>query len=234
MTQPLITVLMPTRGRPTLLRRCVENLLGRATDPSLLEFCFKVDDDDQESWKAVTELSVGHRLQAGIYQTPRGNGYADLHHWLGTMIQGTTGEWITSLSDDTLVLTDGWDELVARYPIYPDGIQVLFARVPQRPGSWECFFVRRKLLEVLGRFPPTPHADTWLASITVPIERAMHVEIHIDHAAAEAADDATTRERLATSRASLSHLCATATSREKLRDAEKLLNHIDRFAEGRA
>ena len=42
-----ISILLPTRKRISLLKKCRESLLDNAADPSKIQLLYGVDDDDQ-------------------------------------------------------------------------------------------------------------------------------------------------------------------------------------------
>jgi len=42
-----ISILLPTRKRISLLKKCRESLLDNASDPSKIQLLYGVDDDDQ-------------------------------------------------------------------------------------------------------------------------------------------------------------------------------------------
>ena len=44
-----VSILLPTRKRVPLLKKCVESLLDNAADPTKIQLLFGVDDDDPET-----------------------------------------------------------------------------------------------------------------------------------------------------------------------------------------
>ncbi len=44
-----VSILLPTRKRVPLLKKCVESLLDNASDPSKIQLLYGVDDDDQDT-----------------------------------------------------------------------------------------------------------------------------------------------------------------------------------------
>ena len=51
-----ISVLLPTRKRISLIKRCTESLLDNAKDPSKIQLLYGVDDDDSESLKFLKDV----------------------------------------------------------------------------------------------------------------------------------------------------------------------------------
>ena len=44
-----VSILLPTRKRVPLLKKCVESLLDNASDPTKIQLLYGVDDDDQDT-----------------------------------------------------------------------------------------------------------------------------------------------------------------------------------------
>ena len=57
-----ISVLLPTRKRVPLIKKCVESLLDNASDPSKIQLLFGVDDDDQKSMDFLKDIKYPIRL----------------------------------------------------------------------------------------------------------------------------------------------------------------------------
>ena len=59
---PLVSILIPTRGRSSSLCVAIDSLYSLAFDKSSIEFLLKVDDDDVETIETIKRLSrVGTR-----------------------------------------------------------------------------------------------------------------------------------------------------------------------------
>src|SRR5271165_3795073 len=89
-TKPLISILIPTRGRSVPLRQAVDSCYSLAKRKDWLEFIFKVDDDDTESL-STCEWFKGLGLNCQILTGPRRNGYFDMHHWVNSMAKASKG-----------------------------------------------------------------------------------------------------------------------------------------------
>ena len=76
---PLVTVLLPTRGRPKELFDSVESLYNLAINKDKIEFLFRVDTDDLPSIDVCNKLTES-LPNARMVVDRRGQGYADMHH----------------------------------------------------------------------------------------------------------------------------------------------------------
>lgn len=96
-----ISILMPTRGRPDLARRCLLSLIDNATCHEALEVVIYVDEDDPESHGiecqgVALQKIIGPRLTMGGLNS--------------ACLERATGDIIGVLNDDVVVRTRGWDQ----------------------------------------------------------------------------------------------------------------------------
>jgi hypothetical protein len=161
---PLISVIFPSRGRPTALERAVRSCLEKAQDPRRLEFCLKADDDDAATQERALQLQAGG-LPVQVLVSPRGAGYWDMHLWLDALAKLAKGDWLFVFNDDAEMVEQGWDQkLYDGVPLhgYP-GVQDVCLIVPW--GDPGFFFLRRRTYELLGHVSGDPCADTWIAAV---------------------------------------------------------------------
>ena len=161
---PLISVSLPTRGRPTLLTQAIHSLHEKSAFPDKIEYLFRADTDDKETIEACTSL-VHSLPQATLVVEPRGAGYVNIHHWHGRLCQLARGDWLLIFNDDAIMTTPRWDEIISTLPAdyfpCPD-VALAFFVSKDRPGCNEFFILRRTGVEILGYFSLSPHADNWL------------------------------------------------------------------------
>ena len=109
--KPSISLLMPTRGRPTLVDRFIESVVTHTTNLENVELILYVDDDDVGSHhlgsdKVSTKLIIGPRVSMGAY-----------NH---ACFEASRGDVIILVNDDMVIGTHGWDtkilDLNARIP----------------------------------------------------------------------------------------------------------------------
>ena len=227
---PLVSILIPTRGRVQKLLHAVDSCWSLACEKKLLEFVFKVDDDDQETLAIVEKLNAIVPYKCLV--TPRGRGYGDLHEWISMMAKLSSGVWILLFSDDAKMTTQGWDQQLALHPMFEDGINLLIPKVVQRSPTNEFLFLSRTVFDVLGWMGPSPHVDTWLATIMMMLDRAFYSSsIIIDHPNEDRDLTAVDREKV-TAQSSIA-LRDTDMVRLKVRDAVSLLDYMDRVSTAR-
>src|SRR6266853_3353466 len=99
-----LSIVVPTRGRPTELRRLVESLEATTADPGGIEVILVTDlDDDTANDLPQTRLRLKHRrvppqLTMGALNRA---GY-----------ELAAGAWIFLLNDDVVAKTEGWDRQI--------------------------------------------------------------------------------------------------------------------------
>lgn len=191
MSQPLISVLLPSRGRPAGLRRSLQSLRDRA-QPGAIEFLLRFDEDDEaslsETWsEADTRVFVGVR-----------HGYLGLHHYVNELCAKAKGRWLFLWNDDALMETDRWDEVIASY-----GDRFLLLNADSNHGNHalgSCIFpiVPRRWVETTGHFSLSNHNDTWVEVVAKQLGVVEPVPIRILHDRVDLTgnnDDETARER---------------------------------------
>jgi hypothetical protein len=104
---PLVSVLIPSRGRLSGLLQAIDSLWSLAEDKSLVEFLIKIDDDDHETIDGVMALRerTAGVLALSAMVSPRGNGYRDLHHWVNSLAAQACGDWLFVFNDDSKMAT---------------------------------------------------------------------------------------------------------------------------------
>lgn len=109
-----ISLLLPTRGRPELVKRFLRSVVEQSTHPALIEVILCVDDDDVESHGIIFDelalkLVIGPRQTMGAYNAE--------------CLRNASGEITIAVNDDIVVRSKGWDEKVRELDArYPDGI----------------------------------------------------------------------------------------------------------------
>lgn len=189
----LVSVLLPSRGRPQWLKESVRSLWDRAVHPHHLELILKIDEDDTATRQAAEEIAATG-VRTILWVSPRGKGYEEIHHWINGMASLSSGQWLLIWNDDARMNSDRWDEMVHFCIADPDfwhGVDEVCVKVPQINGEVGCtafFFVHRKVYELLGRVSYIPHCDTWVASMMkvidsiffMPMMDVTHMEEHKD------------------------------------------------------
>ena len=115
---PLISLLLPTRGRRPLAERFLDSVARQSSVRERVEIVLCIDDDDPDSFGInhpdlhVIEL-IGPRRTMGAYNSDA--------------LDASHGEIVVLVNDDMVIQTPGWDErLRAVHAEYPDGIYLAY------------------------------------------------------------------------------------------------------------
>lgn len=177
---PLVSVLLPSRGRPKQLVESILSLHNAATDKNNLEFLCKLDNDDPDSLDVLRALPI----TAKLIVSPRGNGYADMHLWINQLAKQASGDWLLLWNDDTRMLTKGWDNILEDSNL-DNGVSDVCCLSPitrDQPGARGFPFVRKQVTDILGRYSPIPHNDTWITTLLDSVNSSFWIpQIEITH-----------------------------------------------------
>ena len=198
---PFVTIFLVTRGRPHLLCQAVDSLYSLADRKDKLEFIFRADSDDLETVGVCTELT--ERLpNATLVVDQRGLGYVAIYQWLNRLWKLARGDWLMIFNDDATMQTEKWDKVLENVFVKywhqcPDIAYIHAPTVDRHEHIFEFFFLRRRVLEVLGRWALSPHADNWIwrvmsqvgSAATFPLIKVKHIS--------DVLDDQTRRESAA-------------------------------------
>lgn len=110
--RPLISLIVPTRGRPAKLRRMLDSVARTAYHPERLEIVLVVDADDPASLTSHPRLAIRHVV------VPPGLTMGALNN---AGFDASTGTYVMLLNDDVIVRLPGWDATVlACFRRFPD------------------------------------------------------------------------------------------------------------------
>lgn len=155
MMPPLISVLIPTRGRPALLKKSVRSLLDRAFRVDDIEIVCRTDRDDPSYGPHGEEIQCLHTSWAQRIGEPLG--YRGLHAYYSDCAARARGEWLVIWNDDCLMRTTDWDRDLRFPPNYAEPWMVLAHN--HFPA------VSRRWFEATGRIAASPHTDTYLTDV---------------------------------------------------------------------
>jgi len=208
-----ISVILPTRGRWEMMDESIGALLFKANDPDSIDILVRHDDDDPPSIPFTPKV----RLFSGAR-----HGYRHLHLYYNELAEKATGDWILSWSDDAVMETEGWDDVIRAQG---GGLKILNAT-----GGLNLFpIVTRELYEVLGHWSLQAHCDSWLQVIGRMNGIEYPVDLKIRHLRDEGLEDKTKKESLATY-ATTSPEFFSRIFQEKLRtDVKKVHKAVERL-----
>lgn len=169
-----ISLLLPTRGRPELLRRFLESVLARSERPDRVEVVIYADADDPQSHGFRVEglevrTLIGPRVSMGGYNT--------------ACFEQSRGEIVVLGNDDVVIQTRGWDrKLREMHAAMQDGIYLAYPNDLFKGRGLSAFpILSRKVCETLGRPFPTEYLgafiDYHLLDIFKRLERRGHARL---------------------------------------------------------
>ncbi|CAB5093776.1 hypothetical protein D3OALGA1CA_1070 [Olavius algarvensis associated proteobacterium Delta 3] len=138
-----ISLLLPTRDRPDLLRRLFHSLAVNTEDPRNVEILLRVDEDDQRSLGIragnidIVEI-VGPRDTMGAYNTD--------------CMRRASGDIMILMNDDLVVRTPLWDNRIRSFTrTVPDGIFLAYPEDMESHGRMCTFpILSRRTCELLA------------------------------------------------------------------------------------
>lgn len=176
-----ISLLCPTRNRPSNLVRLVKSVLENASDPSNIEFVFYVDNDAVET-SMPPELEGNKNIKWII-----GSRVVLSEMWNMCYIDAT-GDILMHCGDDLVFQSKDWDlKVISAFEAYPD--RIVF--VHGQDGYWgERFgthgFIHRRWVETVGYFVPPYFSsdwnDTWLNDVANALGRRTYLpDVFTEH-----------------------------------------------------
>lgn len=196
---PLVSILLPTRGRPKWLCEAVDSLHSLAHDKSLVEYIFRIDQDDVDTIKTVENMS--RVLPCRTIIAPRGKGYFELNKYVNECAAVARGDWLFIWNDDARMKTQNWDQVLLKLDPTKvnkwagnDDVCLVAPRVIEREISWEFPILRRKTFQMLGHFSLHISSDSWIYWVLSGVNAAFIVDaIQVSHFVNEI-DDLTKKE----------------------------------------
>jgi len=182
MTNPKISILLPTRKRVDTVIKSIGSILSTAKNPSNLEILIAYDDDDDESREFFSSTWFSFVEQSGastkVFETER-FGYLRLYRYVNFLGEQASGDWLMFWNDDALMLTDGWDEEILKNSDHWGLLRMPcvnmdhpFALFPIIPRDWIEFF---------GKISPVNHSDWWIFHVTYHCNRIRNIPVQVYH-----------------------------------------------------
>lgn len=154
MSDALVSVLLPARGRPDGFARALGSLCRLARDSRRVEVLARVDNDDPTAYPETMPEFARYVLVRG----PR-LGYRHVFEHFNELAGIARGDWLVNWNDDVEMLTTYWDDLLRLGPPY--SIQFLRRDILERADT--TFPVTgRSVYEAMGHLSLQTHADDWL------------------------------------------------------------------------
>ena len=212
----MISVLLPSRGRPRPLVDSIASLTGNASRPRDLDVHVACDPDDPDTRLAALQAGATVHIARERY------GYPRLHEYINRLAAQALGDWLLLWNDDARMLTPGWDTLVdqqAPAVLWPHSNDIPTCNTfPIWPRAWT---------DHLGHVSLSPHCDSWIQDLGTALGHHRRIPVRVLHDRADLTgghDDATRAESPAGYRTVDYHTPAMQAARR--RDAELLQAHL--------
>lgn len=198
----VISLLLPTRQRPSELSRLVASINATVTRPDLIEMVTWVDEGDN-SYDNL-EIPIDRKVIRG----PRvhDDGLVNLSAKWNACYDACGGDIVLHAGDDIVMRTHGWDDVVRQaFGEVPDKILFAYGDDLYQPQTFGTHgFVHRRWIETVGYWLPpyfsSDYNDSFLNAVSEKIDRHRFIPIVTEHmhwCAGKAEIDQNTAERLA-------------------------------------
>lgn len=230
MSDPGISILCPTRGRPHNVDAMMSSVFGTAAKPHNVEVVLYLDDDDgtrSRTCEVIDDyLAFGHRVW--VVEGPR----IILSETWNRCAAAARHEVLAHSDDDVLYRTHGWDDLLrAAFETYPDRIAFVHGRDGIHDARFGSHgFIHRRWVDAVGYFVPPYFSsdwnDAWLNEVAEMLGRRHFIpELYTEHmhpAVGKAPLDRTYEERFVRHAADNVDALYASLAHERVADAEKL------------
>ncbi len=182
MSNSIISVLLPTRGRREVLKSSLESLITKAKNPEKVELLLGIDEDDEGAReyieKEIAPMLREHRVEcrANVFKPL---GYENLHVYVNTLAGSATGDWLFFWNDDGVMVTDGWDEVIRGYT----GQFKLLAPRDNHDGHPYAIFpiVPRDWFMLVDHLSQNAQNDAWLSHIAYMLDIFERIDVEFIH-----------------------------------------------------
>lgn len=176
-----ISILLPSRGRTSLLESSIDSLLRTAKDPASLQFLLGFDNDDQLSSQYFIDAVVPKLTSVGAKYSilefvPMG--YNNLHQYLNKLARHAKANWWVFWNDDAEMLDHDWDEVILQagdrfcVQAFDTHNKHPYSIFPIVPRAW---------YEQLGHLSQHPLNDAYISQIAWLLDIMLQIPIRVDH-----------------------------------------------------
>jgi len=230
----LISLLVPTRNRPSGMERLCNSAFSKAEDSNSVEIVFYIDNDDKRSRDKALELQKNYNIKFIIGER------IVLSNMWNECYRKATGPIYHHAGDDLVYKTKEWDRIVkSEFEKYPDKILFVYGRdgIVDSGELGTHGFIHKNWIETVGYFVPpyfsADYNDTWLTDLAKRIDRLVYIpDLYIEHlhfSVGKSELDDTYRDQRARRKRDKVKALYREKEWERIRDAEKLKEFIKNF-----
>ena len=149
-----ISILLPVRGRPEPLEKCLHTLIDSAKNPERIEVLIAFDDDDTDTINYFVENIAPYLDDLDVRYSAmqfKRLGYIRLNEYLNELARHSHGAWMFFWNDDAVMTTQDWDQVIMDH----DDEFVLLRAETNHEHPYAIFpIVPRKWVEITGHLSP--------------------------------------------------------------------------------
>lgn len=176
-----ISILLPTRGRSEQLERSIYSLFELAADTNSIEILFGVDNDDAVGLEFflsniipwINKNKINHKI---IIFEPMG--YHNLHVYLNSLAENSSGRWMFFWNDDAIMKTPNWDTYIRERV---DDFKLLSV-ITHNEHPFSIFpIIPRQWYTILGYISQHSLNDAYVSNIAYALDIFERIPIYCDH-----------------------------------------------------
>lgn len=233
---PLVSILIPSRGRPESLYKMIDKAYELAGDKSLVEFVLRIDLDDQETIECIDVFPPKWKIKVCVGE--RKEGYDSLHEYYQDCANMAIGDWLWIFNDDVEILSENWEQNLLRLCCMNGWVGVtdvcLLSVREREAAAWTHAFclVRRKAWEIMGKFSRSPLIDEWLWSVFSTCCATLNLPVEISHKRPAGVGGAPRIEITSLGTDRWHTMTHVDQIEDRLNDCSKLVEHMDAISSG--
>lgn len=159
----MISLLLTTKGRPSILKRSLDSIIGNASSVDNYEIIFGIDDNDDSTLIFLNEYLLNKNINHKIITTEP-VGYKNLYKLQNLLANESKGELLWPFVDDVEICSKNWDlELINNInEVY------IFVKFTCGYNSWPFSIlpiISKRWFTATGRFSNNSQTDLWLGHI---------------------------------------------------------------------
>ena len=176
-----ISILLPVRGRPAPMEKCLHTLIDRAKNPERIEVLIAFDDDDTNTIDYFVENIAPYLDDMNVRYSAmqfRRLGYIRLNEYLNELARHSHGAWMFFWNDDAVMITQDWDKAIMDH----DGKLALLRAETNHEHPYAIFpIVPRKWVEITGHLSPHQINDAWVSQVAWMLDIVITIPVMVQH-----------------------------------------------------
>jgi hypothetical protein len=180
-SNPTISILLPTRGRTEALDRSIMSLIKSAAEPEKLQILIAFDSDDTESVdyfikNIQSNIEIHNVRYTCLSFDPLG--YIRLNEYVNGLANIATGDWLMFWNDDAIMESEDWDKEIIKHtgnfcclrmPTHNEHPYAIFPIVP------------KKWFELFGYLSAHQISDAWISQISYMLDIVRNINVKVIH-----------------------------------------------------